>query len=235
MTLEPITIDDSPAGNVADADQQQWHEAGAALGRAHRETMPRGRARSTPPNRRRRVKDLIDRAASHAERDKAKWVLDNFRLILSAEKEGREFALTARQLRVVRDPSGAETPVVCLVARSYLQAGGYALSEQGLSAFLQGYQETAELEIGEVWALRPALQLELLDRLTEAGADEWPVLLTSLRRIGETTWKDLFEAVSRAHALLARDPAGAYSRMDFESRERYRKALADLAKHGPLT
>jgi hypothetical protein len=53
-----------------------------------------------------------------------------------------------------------------------------------------------------------------------------------LRRIGETVWRDLFEAVSRTHRVLARDPAGAYSRMDFESRERYRKALADLARHG---
>ena len=29
--------------------------------------------------------------------------------------------------------------------------------------------------------------------------------------------------------MLTRDPAGAYSRMDFDSRDRYRKTIADLA------
>jgi hypothetical protein len=162
-------------------------------------------------------------------------VLDNFRLILGAEKETREFALGMRQLRVVRDQSGAETPCVCLLARSYLETGGQGFNEQELTAFLEGYQETADLEIGEIWTLKPALQLALLDRLIEAEATQWPVLLTSLRRIGETPWKDLFEAVSHTHHVLARDPAGAYSRMDFESREQYRKALADLAKYSALT
>ena len=236
MTREPpISIDDSPSGTAVDAGQLQWQEAGVALGKAHRDIRPRGRTRTAPPNRRRRVKDLIDRAAALAERDKAKWVLDNFRLILSAEKEAREFPLGIRELPVVRDPSGAETPRVCLVARSYLQNGDYGFSEQELCAFLQGYQEAGALEINEVWALRPALQVELLDRLTEAGANEWPVLMTSLRKIGDIAWRDIFEAVSRAHALLSRDPAGAYCRMDFESRERYRKALADLARHSALT
>ena len=236
MTPEPTSIDDSPAGPPApDAGQQLWHEAGAALGHAHRDTRPRGRTRTAPPNRRRRVQELIGRAAADFHRENAAWVLDNFRLILGTEKEVREFALGMRELRVVRDPSGAETPLVCLLARRYLEAGGYGFNEQELTAFLEGYQETADLEIGEIWALKPALQLELVDRLTEAGASEWPVLVTGLRRIGDTVWKDLFEAVSRTHHVLARDPAGAYSRMDFESRERYRKALGDLARHSPRT
>jgi hypothetical protein len=234
MIHEPIIATDPPPA-TADASQRQWHEAGAALGRAHGDTRPRGRTRTAQPNRRSRVQDLIARATALPERDNARWVLDNFRLILGAEKETREFALGMRQLRVVRDQSGAETPCVCLLARSYLETGGQGFNEQELTAFLEGYQETADLEIGEIWTLKPALQLALLDRLIEAEASQWPVLLTSLRRIGETPWKDLFEAVSHTHHVLARDPAGAYSRMDFESREQYRKALADLAKYSALT
>jgi cyclic beta-1,2-glucan synthetase len=38
--------------------------------------------------------------------------------------------------------------------------------------------------------------------------------------------------VSLAHRVLASDPAGAYTGMDFDSRSRYRAELADLAKHG---
>ncbi len=89
MTPEPITIGDTHSGTPTDPGQPQWHATGVALGQANRDTRPRGRTRTAPPNRRRRVKDLIARAAVHPERDKAAWVLDNFRLIFSAEKGGR--------------------------------------------------------------------------------------------------------------------------------------------------
>lgn len=234
MIHEPITIADPPPA-TADAGLRRWHESGAALGRTHRDTRPRGRTRVAVPNRRRRVQDLIARVAADSRGENAAWILDNFRLILGAEKEVRKFAIGMREFRAINDPSGAETPRVCLLARRYLEAGGHAFSEQEVTAFLEGYQETADLEIGEIWALKPALQLELVDRLTRAEASEWPVLLTSLRRIGETAWKDLVEAASHTHHVLARDPAGAYSRMDFDSRDRYRKELADLARHSAMT
>ncbi len=60
-------------------------------------------------------------------------------------------------------------PRVCLVARGV--PGGRRLrasQEMEFAAFLEGFQEQAELDMGEIWALRPALQLELIDRLTEA-------------------------------------------------------------------
>src|SRR5450432_622316 len=234
MKHESISIDDAPRGD-SDADLRKCREAGRALGRTHRDTRPSGQTKANPPNRRRRVQDLIARAAADSKRENAAWLLDNFRLIFGAEKEAREFAFGLREFPVVIDPSGAATPRVCLLARGYLQAGGYDFREQDSAAFVEGYQEASELEMGEIWGLKPALQLELLDRLTEDAASQWPVLLTSLRKIGEMAWKDLFEAVSYAHRVLARDPAGAYSRMDFESRERYRVALADMAKHSAFT
>ena len=74
------------------------------------------------------------------------------------------------------------------------------------------------------------MELELIDRITEGDAGQWPTLLTSLRRIGETSWREMFEALSAVNRMLARDPAGAYARMDFESRDRYCKTIADLAR-----
>jgi len=240
MKHELISTDDlTPTGESprsdSDADLRQWREAGAALGRTHRDTRPRGGTRSKPPNRRRRAQDLIARAAADSQGENAAWVLDNFRLIFGTEKEAREFALGLREFPIVIDQTGPGTPRVCLLARAYLQATGYGFSEPEITAFLEGYQDTAALEMGEIWSLKPALQLELLDRLLASEGSQWPVLLTSLRKIGEMAWKDLFEAVSYAHRVLARDPAGAYSRMDFESRERYRTALADMAKHSART
>jgi len=233
MIHEPMTIT-NPSPATADAGLSRWREAGAAAGLAHRETRPHGRTRVAVPDRRARVNELIARAAARSQAENSAWVLDNFRLILGAEKEVRKFAVGMRELRVIADPSGAETPRAVLVARNYLETGGYNFSEQDLCAFLEGYQETADLEIGEIWSLKPALQMELIDRLTQAEASDWPVLVTSLRRISEMAWKDLLEAVSHAHRALASDPAGAYSRMDFDSRDRYRRELADLARHGTL-
>src|SRR5205823_5735353 len=60
-----------------------------------------------------------------------------------------------------------------------------------------------------------------------------PALLTGLRKIGETTWKELFESLSETHRILSRDPAGAYTRMDFESRARYRNVISELAAQSP--
>jgi cyclic beta-1,2-glucan synthetase len=234
MRYETTYIDDLPRG-ASDAEQQQWHEAGLALGRSHGDTKKRRRRAGAAPNRRRRVQKLINRVAADPQLENAAWVLDNFRLIFGTEKEVRTFTQGLREFPVVPGVSGAETPRVCLVARSYLEAGSHGFSEAELTAFLEGYQEVAGLEMGEIWGLKPALQLELIDRLTEAEPGEWPVLLTSLRKIGETPWKEVFEAASFAHRVLASDPAGAYLRMDVESRDRYRQALAELAKHGSFT
>ena len=89
--------------------------------------------------------------------------------------------------------------------------------------------------MGEIWGLKPTLQLVILDRLESAGSAAWPELVTSLRHVGETAWKDLFESVSLVDRALGADPADAYWRMDFASRDAYRNAIAELAKHSART
>lgn len=53
--------------------------------------------------------------------------------------------------------------------------------------------------------------------------------IRSLRTIAVHDWKRFFEAISLVEANLARDPAGIYSGMDFESRDDYRKILEEIA------
>ena len=43
-------------------------------------------------------------------------------------------------------------------------------------------------------------------------------------------WSQYFESVSLVERVLQRDPAGAYGRMDFLSRDRYRQAVEELAE-----
>jgi cyclic beta-1,2-glucan synthetase len=53
--------------------------------------------------------------------------------------------------------------------------------------------------------------------------------ITSLRLCSVLDWRQYFESVSLVEQVLQRDPAGAYARMDFLSRDRQRQAVEELA------
>ncbi len=53
--------------------------------------------------------------------------------------------------------------------------------------------------------------------------------ITSLRFCGTHDWSRFFESVSQVEEILRHDPAGVYARMDFASRDRYRRSLEALA------
>src|SRR5712671_5703303 len=54
--------------------------------------------------------------------------------------------------------------------------------------------------------------------------------ITSLRLCATLDWRQYFESVSLVEQVLQRDPAGAYGRMDFLSRDRQRRAVEELAE-----
>jgi cyclic beta-1,2-glucan synthetase len=54
--------------------------------------------------------------------------------------------------------------------------------------------------------------------------------ITSLRLCATLDWTQYFESVSLIEQVLQRDPAGVYGRMDFQSRDRYRQAVEELAE-----
>ena len=53
--------------------------------------------------------------------------------------------------------------------------------------------------------------------------------ITSLRLFSSLDWRQYVESVSLVEHVLQRDPAGAYGRMDFLSRDRQRQAVEELA------
>jgi cyclic beta-1,2-glucan synthetase len=55
-------------------------------------------------------------------------------------------------------------------------------------------------------------------------------IITSMRLLSTLDWRDFFEDVSLVDPILSDDPAGAYSRMEFASRDRYRHMIERLAK-----
>jgi cyclic beta-1,2-glucan synthetase len=54
--------------------------------------------------------------------------------------------------------------------------------------------------------------------------------VTSLRLCATLNWQEYVEAVSLVEQVLQRDPAGAYARMDFLSRDQQRRAVEELAR-----
>jgi cyclic beta-1,2-glucan synthetase len=60
-------------------------------------------------------------------------------------------------------------------------------------------------------------------------------IITSMRLLSTLDWKEFFESVSQIDPILAEDPIGAYSLMDFATRDRYRHAIEKVAKRTKLS
>jgi hypothetical protein len=71
----------------------------------------------------------------------------------------------------------------------------------------------------------------------QQAADQVSVSNTigSLRSLGAMDWRVFVETMSLVEQVLREDPPGAYRRMDFATRDRYRHVVARLAKHSPLS
>lgn len=57
----------------------------------------------------------------------------------------------------------------------------------------------------------------------------------SLRFLGTMDWREFVETMSAVEVTLRTDPAGAYGRMDFATRDRYRHVVERIARRGPLS
>lgn len=57
---------------------------------------------------------------------------------------------------------------------------------------------------------------------------------TSLRQLALLDWKECFERLSRVERTLRQDPAGIYPKMDFATRDRYRRAVENLHRGSGL-
>ncbi len=55
-------------------------------------------------------------------------------------------------------------------------------------------------------------------------------IITSMRLLSTLDWRDFFESVSLIEPLLGKDPTGAYSKMEFATRDRYRHVIERISK-----
>jgi len=202
----------------------------------------------------------IDQACASAEPAEAKaaeWLLDNKYQIKRAVTQIRQDLPMGflRRLPRLSDPAQKEWPRVFFIAQAFLFDTHVQVSRRDMTRFINAYQEEMPLTIAELWALPTMLRLVCLETLIVSAATLFPSLrppfeertsghiadlheptesiaraLNALRCVATISWKDFFDGTSQVEQRLQDDPAGVYGRMDFDTRDRYRKAIEELAR-----
>jgi len=187
----------------------------------------------------------------------AEWILDNEYLVTRAVRQIDEDLPPGffRRLPTLTG-SNAGRPRIWCIARTLLAATRLQLSVPTVTRFLDAYQARTPLTIAELWALPTFLRLGCLEVLVAAferldpslgrpfAIDETPEFaledtecvgraISNLRTIASISWKDFFCRISRVEAILGEDPARMYQRMDFDTRDSYRRAVEELARRSP--
>jgi cyclic beta-1,2-glucan synthetase len=187
----------------------------------------------------------------------ADWLLDNDYLVERAIRQLGEDLPSGFYGRLPRLVSGEAEglPRVFSIAHGLLHATHLQLSLDAAVRFVDAYQRPGEaLTIAELWAFPALLRAACLELLTTSLERSMPELaapaaatlpaqaptglddtdcvaraLANLRVVDAISWKDFFTRTSRVEAALASDPAGVYPRMEFETCDRYRRAVEALA------
>jgi cyclic beta-1,2-glucan synthetase len=135
-------------------------------------------------------------------------------------------------------------PRIYAAAEAFLDAAGHDLTLEPLLVFFATLQEDFFFQDAELSALRPCLQLVWLEQIgaiaqellsapkpsSEPAGDRLQRLLRSLSQMTKLDWDVVFETLSESDHILRKDPAGIYSLMDAETRQRYHRAVAELAE-----
>ncbi|MCT8971440.1 GH36-type glycosyl hydrolase domain-containing protein [Microbaculum marinisediminis] len=186
----------------------------------------------------------------------AEWLLDNDYQIQRAIVQIEHDLPPRFYERLARLEGGTDDglPRIYATAHEFLRASHLQVSLSAAVRFVQAYQESASLTIAELWAFPTMLRLACLEFMACGCQRLFPGLdppfaptphaascpefedtecvaraLANLGVIAAIPWKDFFDRTSLVEAVLASDPAGIYSRMAFETRDAYRKAVEEIA------
>jgi hypothetical protein len=170
----------------------------------------------------------------------------NIRLLRAAVATVSERPRYIPKLPRVLHAERPDEPRVAAAAGAYLHAVDYEFSISSFQAFIQTLQAHEPLAVDELWSLAAFLSFVLLESLIEeartlrrapesVSAHPFSIRIKSLRSIADAGWVALIEPLICFDALLNQDPAGVYPRMDFESRQMYRKRIALIASRSDCT
>ena len=181
--------------------------------------------------------------------DDLQWLYDNLRLVRTELQDLRDATRILAKLPQVRAADEEAIPRCIVLARALLTATNYRLSQAEFTFYFEAVQEIEPLRLAELTGMLTALKLVLLDLLADRGHKALEAfraqgaaapgqnigrLVGSLRLIGAIEWRDTIEGLSIVHRILSLDPAGVYPRMEFDSREAYRRRVARIASHSDV-
>lgn len=187
----------------------------------------------------------------------AEWMLDNaylLRQVIRLIEEDLPPNFYRQLPKLVEGPS-AGYPRVYELAKVLVETEDANIDVGVVRRFVRAYEAIQPLDIGELWAVPLMLRLAVIQCLAfsiasitdiplEEKYPDLPVIdlsdqipnddvvansFLSLRNLGAEDWKDFFEELSFVELLLNRDPAGVYPLMDFQTRDRCRKVIEELA------
>jgi cyclic beta-1,2-glucan synthetase len=204
-----------------------------------------------------RVRARLQAGTSAPLEKVADWFLDNDYVIESALRSVHSDLPSGFYARLPAREGGEASglPRAFAMARALLVASRLQLSLDGAVRFANAYQEDDEaLTIAELWAFPALLRIACLELLVSSLARLLPEVpppsavvvppatdgfddtdriaraIANLRIVDAIAWKDFFQRVSRVERVLRSDPAGFYGVMDFETRDRYRHRVEELAQ-----
>ncbi len=151
-----------------------------------------------------------------------------------------------------------EGPRVFVLAHELLRATHLQLSLANAVRFIRAYQRHQQLTIAELWAFPTMLRIACVEILVAAltpmlagevavdiplsscacesqslsATDRVARAISNLAEVAAIPWEEFFERVSLVDTILGGDPARAYGQMDFETRDRYRSAVEEIAEWG---
>jgi hypothetical protein len=229
-----------PACETAAEAGRRWARAVAWL--------PATRRSEAAPVRLRALKLRLDRLLARIESlndtpelsDDLRWAYENLRLVRATSSEVQPASASLVAVPHVRTPEKQIEPRVLAIAEDFWRTVEGRYSDDALSAYLQAFQEAMPLDMRELSLLAATLKvIALEDFATRAHtALERPSqspqvgeAITSIRELSQAPWREVLEPLIVFDSVLAQDPANAYARMDYASRELYRHTVVHYAEH----
>ena len=156
-------------------------------------------------------------------------LIENLRRLAAETLQSRQERLDAdaHVARVERDAADTTRPLPANPHISFIVQLLHRLREYGprLPSLRTAVEEhLASQDTSAEAAIRNEHQHQAANQVSVANA------VTSLRLCATIDWRQYVESVSLVEQVLQRDPAGAYGRMDFLSRDRQRQAVEELAE-----
>jgi len=194
----------------------------------------------------------------------AEWIFDNSYLLeraLGQIKHDMPSDYYGLLPCLCSENNDGQVPRAYRVASGFLAADGIQIALPILVKFIKAYQTVSPLDIGELWALPTFLRLVCVEMVIavvvqmdpkinspykdnkswkpiEITIDEVDYLgraLHCLANIENISWQSFFEQVNIVEEELRKDPANVYAKLDFDSRNRYCKAVEHLARTAPFS